>query len=766
MLVSIVIPAYRTEKYVEEAIRSALGQDYPQKEIILVDDGSPDRCPEIFAEYAARYDIIRVCHQENQGSGIARDTGLLAAKGEYVFFLDSDDRLDGFGAISCLAQKAEETGADIVVGNYRKIQDGKILDVNRHHLKEGEYTGTANFRFEGFYRYGHLAYNWGKLYKRAFLIDNDLMIRAYPFTQDKAHNMLCYAYGPRFAFVDESVYLYRSNLESVTFRYKENFIPVWISIATDFHDTLKERGREDSFGDITAFHLFFGSFFIVKQEMTAGNGMKKAIKEIRRYGQNPSVKEAMEGIARGVYSKGISSLQWRIAMRAAAFLFSIHGYALFTLGIYMLRYFHIDGLISDKRNRRGAGKGQCQNATDGLEDTVVALCAALRFALAGEPLGEFEKDCMLKDGAQGLVNMAANHRVLPMIYDILEQYEEQVSPQVMAFARGTAEKTVRQSHRLLFLTRSLVRAFEKEKISVLVLKGCGVSSYYPVPEYRKSGDVDLLLQNMDQVTAAGKILEGLHFTMTEEQHANHHLVYQGPDGIDIELHAMLAEPFDDETLNKKMEELLPQYFVDSRRIHSMGVELPVARDELQALELLLHMLQHFLRSGFGLKLLADWVVFWNHSGREETAKAFQKLAQECGVAGFAKAVTLVCEKYLGLQKGIVFGDGIESSFPKDYAQQFLLEIIEAEEFGKSDKDRMVVLRGHGLQAYVKEFHYQMRMNYPQESKKKWKWPYLWIKTFLVFLRNNRRLGRGSMHSILRNAKKRGSVVEQMRLFHH
>lgn len=67
----------------------------------------------------------------------------------------------------------------------------------------------------------HLAYNWGKLYRKEFLDKYNLKCRAYPFTQDKAHNMACYAYEPVYAFLDDSVYLYRVNEESVTYNIRK-----------------------------------------------------------------------------------------------------------------------------------------------------------------------------------------------------------------------------------------------------------------------------------------------------------------------------------------------------------------------------------------------------------------------------------------------------------------------------------------------------------------------------------------------------------------
>ena len=76
-LVSVVIPVYKTEKYLEECIASVLGQDYPKIELILVDDGSPDRCPAICEYYAGKYENIQTIHQKNQGLGMARNRGIL-----------------------------------------------------------------------------------------------------------------------------------------------------------------------------------------------------------------------------------------------------------------------------------------------------------------------------------------------------------------------------------------------------------------------------------------------------------------------------------------------------------------------------------------------------------------------------------------------------------------------------------------------------------------------------------------------------------------
>jgi len=353
VLVTVVVPVYKAEKYLDACVRSILGQSYPVLEILLIDDGSPDGCPALCDGYAREDERISVIHQTNRGAGFSRNAGLDAAHGKYVFFMDADDCLDGKDAIRHLLEQAEKENADITMGCYRKFNDREVRQVNSHHLQNGEDTGTVDFRFRGFYQYGHLAYNWGKLYRRDFLTENALRCKPYPIAEDKVYNMECYVCGPKYAFLGESVYLYRINQESVTSRYQEGLIPAWISIATDFHEFLIERRIDRDYRDWSALHIFFGSFFLVKQELQSGKrGIRRGIRAIKEYGGDPFVRESMVILARGRYLRDINSLSWRVLIRAAAWLLHIRAYWLFVLGISLVRMLKVDGRITNSRNRR------------------------------------------------------------------------------------------------------------------------------------------------------------------------------------------------------------------------------------------------------------------------------------------------------------------------------------------------------------------------------------------------------------------------------
>ena len=119
-LISVIVPVYKVEKYLNQCIESVLAQTYQNLEIILVDDGSPDRSGEICEEYAKKDTRIRVLHKSNGGLSTARNTGLQIISGAYIAFLDSDDYLAP-DMYETLYRELIENDADIAVCGFVKI---------------------------------------------------------------------------------------------------------------------------------------------------------------------------------------------------------------------------------------------------------------------------------------------------------------------------------------------------------------------------------------------------------------------------------------------------------------------------------------------------------------------------------------------------------------------------------------------------------------------------------------------------------------------
>lgn len=359
-----------------------------------------------------------------------------------------------------------------------------------------------------------------------------------------------------------------------------------------------------------------------------------------------------------------------------------------------------------------------------------------------------------------ICHIAERHCVLPLIYGGLTETGTVPKP-VMNRVAAIARRTVQQSYHILFLSKFLIARLEEAGITVALLKGVGTASFYPVPELRKAGDVDLLLVTPACMDRAKEIFLQCGFRVSKEQHALHHLVFTTEDGIDIELHTMLAEPFDNQEINRYMQNKMPDCSRNIRRVNCMGVELPILDTGYHAYELLLHMLQHFLWAGFGLRLLCDWVVFWNRETDAEEHGKYLKLVRESGIKGFSDIVTLFCCTYLGLSQERISWMEITEEYDVEI---FLREIMEAEEFGTSAADRMVTLRKNSLGAYVREFHHQMHLNFPRAGRYFPLWPGLWLVTLVRFLRNNRRIRRVSARAVLKKAGQRSQVMEQIRLW--
>lgn len=128
-LISIIVPMYNVEKYIERCLDSLLNQTYQNLEIICVDDGSPDKSGEIAEEYAAKDKRVVVIHKDNQGLGMARNTGLDNAKGEFVVFVDSDDFLQ-LDLLENLVLAANGNCADTVIAGYSRYKEGEVVPVS------------------------------------------------------------------------------------------------------------------------------------------------------------------------------------------------------------------------------------------------------------------------------------------------------------------------------------------------------------------------------------------------------------------------------------------------------------------------------------------------------------------------------------------------------------------------------------------------------------------------------------------------------------
>ena len=162
--ISIIVPVYKTERFLSACISSILAQTFTDFELILVDDGSPDSCPALCDAAAAKDSRIRVIHQKNRGLSGARNAGLDAAEGEWIAFVDSDDTITP-DFCAKLYHAAQEAGAQMAVCNYRQV-DEALTPIREQYLHVRREVLTPEQALEHSTLLPYMVV-WNKLYHRS-----------------------------------------------------------------------------------------------------------------------------------------------------------------------------------------------------------------------------------------------------------------------------------------------------------------------------------------------------------------------------------------------------------------------------------------------------------------------------------------------------------------------------------------------------------------------------------------------------------------------
>ena len=254
-VVSIIVPVYRAEEYLSQCVESLLAQTYDALEIILVDDGSPDRCPALCDLYAARHGNIRVIHKQNEGAAFARKAGLDAASGDYVLFLDSDDWLD-CDTVSACVETALRDNADCVMFGY---------------VREYPEKSIANPLFERSFSYDRLQ-SEDKVHRRIVgLVGEELrepqridnlssfcmrlmhidVARKGRFVSDRkigtSEDTVFNLYaldGCRISYINRCFYHYRkTNVQSITSQYKPGLAEKWDLMYAVIQEYIEGSGK-------------------------------------------------------------------------------------------------------------------------------------------------------------------------------------------------------------------------------------------------------------------------------------------------------------------------------------------------------------------------------------------------------------------------------------------------------------------------------------------------------------------------------------------
>lgn len=233
MILSIIVPAYNVEKYIEKCLNSLLNQNISslEYEIIVVNDGTKDSSADIAKEMAKNNSNIIVVDQENAGVSSARNNGLLCAKGKYIMFIDSDDFIEP-NVLGLLVEECEKHNLDMlnynyrtVDSNYEKVRFRTIGNVPKNVVSGIEYMLSNKFA----------VMIWCYIYKTSFLRDNNLTFKNYGH-EDEEFTPRAFSFCKRIKFVDVVAYNYLKHENSYMTNYKPRSIYDSMCAIKDLND--------------------------------------------------------------------------------------------------------------------------------------------------------------------------------------------------------------------------------------------------------------------------------------------------------------------------------------------------------------------------------------------------------------------------------------------------------------------------------------------------------------------------------------------------
>ena len=275
--VSVVIPVYKVEQYLEECLESVRAQTLRDIEIICVNDGSPDRCPQILDEYAAKDSRITVIHKENGGLSSARNAAYPLIRGNYTLFVDSDDYID-----KTLCEKAV-TIAD------REQAEMTLFFIHSPKMTSHSVENFLKIRLFPELDKCTLAYHmsaWSKLWRSSFLLDNQITFPEGLCCEDYVAHWKAITLNPKLALLPEKMYYYRVSPDSITQEPSRKSQWDRLKIFDIIKENLIETNNYDAEWKDTYLHHRLDTMFAAYKAVQPGDRKKMLQQIVSRLGDD------------------------------------------------------------------------------------------------------------------------------------------------------------------------------------------------------------------------------------------------------------------------------------------------------------------------------------------------------------------------------------------------------------------------------------------------------------------------------------------------
>lgn len=356
-----------------------------------------------------------------------------------------------------------------------------------------------------------------------------------------------------------------------------------------------------------------------------------------------------------------------------------------------------------------------------------------------------------------IYDLAEKQGITAYVYQ--EFIEKDMPSEVRERFKSSAKNTVLSDERLMYDTARQVRLLEENGITCVVLKGAALSACYSSPVLRRYGDIDIYVPGKEAFEKACTLYMDKGFVREKRSYSLHHVGFFGEDGIETELHSSLLEPFSDDRINAMTSSFEKQLTITEVSVRPT-LTLPALSEKDNGVYLFLHLLSHFLGEGISVRLLLDISMYFNHIKAEKSLKYFKKFMLRAGLKTFAVTVMGFCQRYLGLLSEKNPMSEFDCEYDEEKGRKLYDTVLDTGDFGHHGPEKMAVPAGSLWSVFLSQVRRQNPVEYHDPLKR----PFLCIKTFCGFLKNNRTLRGVSTFSVIRDALARGKSAEALKVF--
>ena len=308
--ISIIVPAYNAEKYLEKCLESLVNQTKKNIEIIVINDGSTDDTEKIILEFKERYpEMIKYFFQENSGQSVARNVGIEMAEGKYIAFVDSDDYVSE-RMFEILYNKAIEKNFDIVASDVNSIYPKKNVEVSSG-IRFESVDLTRNEKSE--LLRNMYAVVWNKIYKKELLEKKKILFEPDLWFEDVLFLYELIPYIKSIGFVEDILYQYVQRENSVTYTYSDKLLDIYkmLEKLVDFYD---ENHLDEFTNEIEYIYVRYMLATYIKRLAKAkdkkkfNQGAKWARTKVKEKFPNYKLNIYLTGLGKGFYLKYFNKL--------------------------------------------------------------------------------------------------------------------------------------------------------------------------------------------------------------------------------------------------------------------------------------------------------------------------------------------------------------------------------------------------------------------------------------------------------------------------